>query len=151
MVNEILERLDKVRKTGQNKWVACCPVHGDKNPSMGVLEASDGTVVMHCLSCGAKGTEIVQAVGLPTSVLFAEPMTPIKKGKPYYPTVQYPTGKEQLEFDRIFIETHEWHLSQYEKGKADRPKLKDKLLYRQVKQRIETFNEKMQEWFNATS
>lgn len=148
MVEEILERLDKVRKTGQNKWVACCPVHGDKKPSMGVLELNDGTVVMHCLSCGAKGTEIVQAVGLPISSLFAEPITPMNRGKPYYPTVQYPTGKEQLQFDRIFIETYEYELDQYKKGKGSRPKLKDKLLYRQVKQRMETFNEKMRDWLN---
>lgn len=151
MVEEILERLDKVRKTGQDKWVACCPVHGDKNPSMGVLELNDGTVVMHCLSCGAKGTEIVKAVGLPASVLFPEPMTQMNKGRPYYPAVQYSTSKEQLEFDRIFINTYEYELKQYESGKGNRPKLKDKLLYRQVKQRMETFNNKMQEWFDAAS
>ena len=151
MVEEILERLDKVRKTGQNKWVACCPVHGDKKPSMGILEANDGTVVMHCLSCGAKGTDIVQAVGLPVSSLFAEPITPINRGKPYYPTVQYSTGKEQLKFDRIFIETYEHELKRYERGEGSRPKLKDKLLYRQVKQRVEVFNEKMRDWFNESA
>lgn len=37
MLQEILGRLDKVKKAGKN-YVACCPVHQDNNPSMSISE-----------------------------------------------------------------------------------------------------------------
>lgn len=70
MIDAVLERLDKVRKSGKG-YVACCPVHGDRNPSMSVTE-KDGRVLCYCFSCGAKGPEVVEAVGLPISVLFED-------------------------------------------------------------------------------
>lgn len=70
MLDEILSRLDKVRKSGNN-YTACCPVHGDKSPSMSVTE-KDGKVLAHCFSCGANGRDLVEAIGLPIDVLFSE-------------------------------------------------------------------------------
>lgn len=69
MVEELLDRLEKVRSTGKDKWTACCPVHGDKRPSMSIAE-KDGRVLCHCFSCGANGLDVVEALGLPKSVLF---------------------------------------------------------------------------------
>lgn len=69
MVEELLDKLEKVRSTGKDKWKACCPVHGDRNPSMDI-EDKDGKVLVHCKACNANGLEVVQALGLPVSVLF---------------------------------------------------------------------------------
>ena len=69
MIDEILNLLDKVKRVGTGKWQACCPVHGDKNPSMSVAE-KDGKVLCHCFACGANGHDVVRAVGLPASALF---------------------------------------------------------------------------------
>ena len=93
MVDELLDRLDKVRANGKNKWVACCPVHGDKNPSMSVAE-KDGRVLCHCFACGANGLEVVQALGLPPSVLFEKPL---EQG--YIPKRVF----EELDIDRLVI------------------------------------------------
>jgi hypothetical protein len=93
MVEELLDRLDKVRASGKNKWVACCPVHGDKNPSMSVAE-KDGRVLCHCFACGANGLEVVQALGLSPSVLFEKPL---EQG--YIPKRVY----EELDIDRLVI------------------------------------------------
>ena len=70
MLSEILQRLDKVKQHGE-QYYACCPVHDDKSPSMGVTE-KDGKVLIHCFSCGATGQEVVQALGLPVSALFRD-------------------------------------------------------------------------------
>lgn len=72
MLDEILDKLTKVRKSGKN-YTACCPVHDDKSPSMSITE-KDGKVLAHCHSCGANGRDVVEALGLPIDVLFAEPM-----------------------------------------------------------------------------
>lgn len=71
MVEEILAQLDKVKSTGTNKWTACCPVHGDRSPSMSIAE-KDGKVLCHCFSCGAKGIDVVNSLGLSPKVLFRD-------------------------------------------------------------------------------
>ncbi len=70
-VEDFLSRLQKVRRTGPGRWVACCPAHDDKNPSMTVRELEDGRILIHCFpGCGVD--EIVGAVGLSLSDLFPE-------------------------------------------------------------------------------
>lgn len=73
MIDELLDRLEKVRANGKGKWIACCPVHGDKNPSMSIAD-KDGRILCHCFACGANGLEVVQALGLSPSVLFEKPL-----------------------------------------------------------------------------
>ena len=68
-VDELLSRLEKVKKTGQGKWVACCPAHNDKNPSLSVTETPDGTLLVKCWS-GCSAAAIVDSVGLTLSDLF---------------------------------------------------------------------------------
>jgi len=93
MIDELLDKLEKVRPTGRDKWVACCPVHGDKNPSMSVAE-KDGRVLCHCFSCGANGLEVAKALGLPPSVLFEKPLESGHIPKRVY---------EEAEVDRLVI------------------------------------------------
>lgn len=69
---EFLSRLQKVRKTGKDSWLACCPAHGDKNPSMTVSEGSDGRVLAHCFSHGCGIDDIVASVGMEVKDLMPE-------------------------------------------------------------------------------
>lgn len=66
----LLSLLDKVKPTGKGRWVACCPAHADKRPSLSVREMDDGRILVHCFSAGCSVHEIVQAVGLELSDLF---------------------------------------------------------------------------------
>lgn len=67
----LLSRLDKVRRTGKNSWVACCPAHDDKSPSLSIRDADDGRVLCHCFAgCGIDS--ILGAVGLTIDDLFPE-------------------------------------------------------------------------------
>lgn len=65
----LLSKLLKVRQTSRNSWVACCPAHEDKRPSMTIKETDAGTVLVHCFAqCGA--VDILSAVGLDFDALF---------------------------------------------------------------------------------
>ena len=133
MIGELLDRLEKVRPTGKDKWVACCPVHGDKNPSMSVAE-KDGRVLCHCFSCGANGLEVIQALGLSPSVLFDKPL---EQG--YIPKKVY----EEAEIDRLVIAGAEQMRKQ---GK--RLSYKDFKRERLAKARLEVLEERFLEQIN---
>jgi hypothetical protein len=78
VIDDLLDRLDKVRQTGEHKYLACCPVHGDRNPSMSLSEVigDDGNrkVLVYCFACHAGAQEVVEALGLSMSVLFEKPL-----------------------------------------------------------------------------
>jgi hypothetical protein len=65
----LISRLEKVRPTGRGTWIACCPAHADKSPSLTIRETDDGKVLLHCFA-GCTVLEIIDAVGLEMSDLF---------------------------------------------------------------------------------
>jgi hypothetical protein len=66
---DLLLRLAKVKQTGPENWMACCPAHEDKSPSLTVRECSDGRVLLHCFAgCGVG--DILGAVGLSFDAIF---------------------------------------------------------------------------------
>lgn len=68
----LIARLDKVKATGPSSWVACCPAHEDKKPSLSIKQLDDRTLI-HCWSgCGA--ADVVAAVGLTLADLFERPI-----------------------------------------------------------------------------
>lgn len=64
----ILSRLDNVKQTGPDRWIACCPAHADKSPSMTIRALEDGRVLIHDFA-GCSALEILDAVGLDWSAL----------------------------------------------------------------------------------
>lgn len=73
-VETLLSRLQKVKRTGSRQWVACCPAHDDRSPSMTVRELDDGRVLLHCFA-GCEVENILGAVGLTFDVLFPDKAT----------------------------------------------------------------------------
>ena len=70
-IDNLLARLDNVKKTGAEKWRASCPAHEDKNPSLSIREMDDGRVLLHCFAgCGA--VEVLNAIGLDFADLFPQ-------------------------------------------------------------------------------
>ncbi len=63
MIHDILNVLDKVRPTGHSEWVACCPAHEDRSPSLAVKDAGDGRILLHCFA-GCPTVMILHAMGL---------------------------------------------------------------------------------------
>jgi len=68
-VDNLLARLSKVRERKPGRWVACCPAHDDKTPSLYVTEAEDGRALLKCWG-GCSTEEICAAVGLELRDLF---------------------------------------------------------------------------------
>lgn len=68
-IENVLNRLDKVKSNGSDRWKACCPAHDDKSPSLSITETSDGTVLLKCW-VGCDALEITQAIGLELRDLF---------------------------------------------------------------------------------
>ena len=64
--------LDGVRPTGQGRWMAKCPAHDDKSPSLSIRETSDGALLVHCFS-GCNTSDVMAALGLSLSDLFDNP------------------------------------------------------------------------------
>jgi putative DNA primase/helicase len=71
---ELLDRLDGVQRDGQG-WKARCPAHEDARPSLGVLEGTDGRIVLRCRA-GCDTSAVLAALGLEMRDLFAEPQAP---------------------------------------------------------------------------
>lgn len=70
-VDAFLEKLSKVKRTGSGSWLACCPAHEDRSPSLSVGEGSDGRVLIRCFA-GCEPSDIVGAVGVSIADLFPE-------------------------------------------------------------------------------
>jgi hypothetical protein len=65
----LVSRLEGVRQTGPERWMARCPAHDDIHPSLSIRETSDGTVLMKCFA-GCCVADITAAVGIQLSDLF---------------------------------------------------------------------------------
>lgn len=79
MIDAILSRLEKVKRTGHGTWIAACPAHDDKHPSMTLRECEDGRILAHCHG-GCSIEQIVSAVGLDWEAWFPE--KPLEFAKP---------------------------------------------------------------------
>ena len=77
---KLLVCLDKVRKTGQGRFIACCPAHADKSPSLAIRDMDDGRTLIHCFS-GCNTEQVLSAVGLTFADLMPEPKGNSKKGE----------------------------------------------------------------------
>ena len=64
----VLSRLARPKKCGP-QYIACCPAHADKKPSLSVREGDDGRVLVHCFA-GCPAADVVAALGLTMRDLF---------------------------------------------------------------------------------
>ncbi|WP_291510681.1 hypothetical protein [Acidithiobacillus sp.] len=68
-IDATLSRLEGVKRTGPGKWIARCPSHDDRHPSLSIKEADDGLVLIHCWT-GCAAADVVAALGLSLADLF---------------------------------------------------------------------------------
>ena len=55
-----LSSLDKFRRVGQDRYVACCPAHDDRNPSLSITQTHD-RVLVHCFA-GCEQRDVLRAL-----------------------------------------------------------------------------------------
>jgi len=101
-------------------------VHDGNNPTALSLKEDQDKVLIHCHVCGAKGSEVVQAIGLTDAALFND--VPQKMGgKSYFSRDQ----KDQALEDAFFIEIYENEVS-----KGHQPSREEYRRYRLSQQRV---------------
>lgn len=79
-LQEFLSTLQQVKKTGPARYIALCPSHQDRRPSLTITEKDDGMVLIRCWAgCGA--ADILAAVGMEFDALYP-PRTDDHRGRP---------------------------------------------------------------------
>ncbi len=79
--HKLIERLDSPRQTARDSWIARCPAHADKRPSLAVRALDDGRTLIHCFAgCGTDA--VLGAIGLTVSDLFPPKPTEYSKRQP---------------------------------------------------------------------
>lgn len=70
MIEYILDRLEGVKKSGKG-YMAKCSAHDDKNPSLSLMESSNGQILIHCFA-GCAPLDIITSIGLSLSDLYPD-------------------------------------------------------------------------------
>jgi hypothetical protein len=131
MLDDFLNRLDKVRRTGEN-YTAICPVgnHSGRNRTLSIKE-DNGRVIGQCFSCGARVKDVADVLGLGMEHIDAYWKPRNSEDRiPYYP-------KDLKKKDRYIIE-------EYNKVEdKDTLSYQDKKAYNLANQRLTNYNEKI--------
>lgn len=69
-IDDFLSRLRGVRSRGNGNFMACCPAHEDKSPSLSVTQ-SDGRILMTCFA-GCPAESVLSSIGLKFDDLFPD-------------------------------------------------------------------------------
>src|SRR5687767_1020977 len=68
-LRRVLNELDGVKQTGATQWVALCPSHSDRKPSLSISIGDSGKVLIHC-QAGCETDEILAELDLTMADLF---------------------------------------------------------------------------------
>ena len=69
-IDIVLSRLQRTRCARKRSFMAECPAHEDRIPSLSITEGQDGRVLIHCFA-GCDASAVLGAIGLSYSDLFA--------------------------------------------------------------------------------
>ena len=69
---KVLDRLARVKQTGPGRWIASCPAHEDRSPSLSIREIDDRLLIHDFGGCDTG--DVLAALGLNISDLFEPPL-----------------------------------------------------------------------------
>lgn len=93
-VARVLSLLPGARKQGE-QWMARCPAHDDRNPSLSIKQGDDGRALLYC-HAGCATAAIVSALNLEERELFADVPAAGSRPTRSTPPRSFPTGREAL-------------------------------------------------------
>ncbi len=67
-IQDILNKLYSVHEVRRG-WMAKCPAHDDRTPSLSVAKGKDGQLLLHCFA-GCSLAEVLDAIGVKIEDLF---------------------------------------------------------------------------------
>lgn len=71
-IDTLLSRLDGVRPSKANSWMARCPAHNGDGRSLAVTHSEDGRILIYCFAHQCDVDDILGAVGMSVSDLFPD-------------------------------------------------------------------------------
>jgi hypothetical protein len=83
-IDNVLARLEKVKRTGKDRYIACCPSHNDKNPSLSLRDLPDGRILIHCFA-GCDLNSILYSIDLDMNALFPNRLGEFKRERHPFP------------------------------------------------------------------
>lgn len=95
----LLARLAGVRRTGTDRWLARCPAHDDRRPSLSLRAVADGRVLLHCWA-GCETADVLDAIG----ATWADIYPPRDRSAPGRPVRREPVA---LAGDALLVLAHE--------------------------------------------
>lgn len=72
-IEKLLDQLEGLKQSVPGKWIARCPAHEDRSPSLAIRELPDGRILLHDFG-GCDTEAILEALQLQFSDLFPEPL-----------------------------------------------------------------------------
>lgn len=106
--DSLLSRLDKVKRTGPDRWLARCPAHDDRGPSLSIRDLEDGRTLVHCFG-GCDVGDVLAAVGLELDALF--PPRPLDGCKPERRPFSSDDALRCLDFEATLVHLCAEHLA----------------------------------------
>ena len=79
-IEEILNKLQKVKATSTRQWMACCPAHPDKTPSLSVSVGDDERILLYC-HAGCAIQSILHELHLEMKDLYPSPLPAVTSPK----------------------------------------------------------------------
>jgi hypothetical protein len=103
-IDDLLSRLQKVKRSGVDQWMACCPAHDDNHPSLSIRDAGNGKILVNCLA-GCGSLDVIGALGLDYSDLMPEKLIS-QREKPIRQRVYPSDALRAIQFEaRVVIAT----------------------------------------------
>ena len=81
-VDDVLSKLDRVKKIGENEWVASSPTRSDRTPSLYIKENPNGQILLHDFG-GSTPEQICSAIGIEMQDLFPDSLNRLTKNPRY--------------------------------------------------------------------
>jgi hypothetical protein len=135
-----VDQLDKSRTVGKDRWIACCPAHDDRSPSLSIRQLEDGRVLLHCFA-GCSAQDVVESVGLRMTDLFPDELKNTRS--------ELRTNL-RVSYDEIFVAIGD---EMIERGELDKMSDAERKQYAATKARIKKkaapkdVLTQMEEWF----
>jgi hypothetical protein len=105
-INDVLPKLQKVKCTKRGHWIARCPAHDDRSPSLSISEVDGGKVLIYCFT-GCSYEAITFALGIDRRQASTKPFVayvPVKKAiedKPLDAQPMWQRWFERTDHDRV--------------------------------------------------
>lgn len=112
---EIAERLH-ARRIRSDRWIAKCPAHADRAPSLTISSGREGRVLLHCFA-GCPVEAILRHAGLSMGHLFPRPLrlqphTPAREAATLHRQRVAEAARrraERIRIDRLRLQWHDLH------------------------------------------